>query len=146
MRKSLLILISILIIIVSIAIVINNNTQNNEKQLIQFNNKFSEYLENSFLGTDVATLIGKAVDNNEKNNILKNDKGLYILDNEYSIKVYVKFLDNDTLYDMEKIDDVGISQFVSNFNTSKFECIKVNYHNNKRISEIYISEIEKHDI
>ena len=51
----------------------------------------------------VTTLINKAIDTNEQNEVKKDNKGRY-LDNEVnSINIDIKFIDDDVTYNIEKI-------------------------------------------
>ena len=141
MKKTLLVLISIFIVLLIIAITFVNKSVNLEKSVITFNSNYEKYLNKTILGTDVATLIGKAIDNNEKYNISKDENGVYTSDNKYSIKIFINILGSSKTYDMETINRVGIQEFISNFNVMTFTCNKINYHEQtKRVSEIYIQE------
>lgn len=142
MKKTLFILISMLIILLSITFIFIKNNINAEKDVANFNAYYENYLDKTIFGSEVATLISKAIDNNEKYNIEKSENGLYISDNKYSIEIYINIIGSPKTYEMETINKVGISQFISNFNVMTFTCTKINYHEQtKRVSEIYIEEV-----
>ena len=116
MKKILFIIIAIVIILTSMVIIFINNNMNAERNIAKFNMDFENYLNRSLYGTEVATLIGKAIDNNEKNGVKKDENGLYVPDGNYSIKIYINLLGSSKTYAMETINKVGISEFISNFN------------------------------
>ena len=55
---------------------ISNNNANNGK-ISNFNEQFNGYKEKILYGADVLSIINKAIDNNQTNNIQKNDEGYY---------------------------------------------------------------------
>ena len=52
---------------------------------------YEQYLEKEILGTDIATVINKAVDDNEKAFIKKDDENRYIQNDTNSINIEVLF-------------------------------------------------------
>ena len=106
--------------------------------------EFEYYYEKEIQGIDIATIINKAIDNNIKYNVLKDDKGKYIENDETSIKVQIYILDNDKTYDMETIYGGGINNFVANYSAIKFKCTKIEYHKKtNRVKTIYIEQISE---
>ena len=115
----------LILVIVSIILIYMNilDKQNQLKEARMFNSEYEVYQNKEILyGTDVITIINKAIRNNEKNDIAKDDKGYYIDDENNTIKVDLYMAMNDTTYEMETIEKVGISQFISNFNLAEFRC------------------------
>lgn len=97
------------------------------------NNEYEKYLSENIYGTDVITLINKAISDNEENGINKNEKGFYINNNQNSIQIDIVMITDEekqetTAYKMEAISKVGITEFIKNFNTVKFKCTKKEYH------------------
>ena len=74
------------------------------------NRQFESYQEQEILGSELATLINRAIDNNENNGVLKNDKGKYINNDSNSIDIYIKMLDVDETYPMETFYNSGMEQ------------------------------------
>ena len=66
----------------------------------KYNIEYEMYLNKLITGRELTTVINKAVDNNEKNKVSKDKNGFYLDDNENSINIDVKILDNDTIYKM----------------------------------------------
>lgn len=142
MKKTLFIIIAIIIIFTSMAIIFINNNINAEKDVAKFNMYFENYLDRNLYGTEVATLIGKAIDNNQRYEVPKDEKGMYISDNKYSIKIHINLVGSSKTYEMETINKVGIPEFISNFNSMTFKILEMKYHKEtKRVSEIYIQEV-----
>lgn len=133
MKKNVLIIITfLLIIIISCIVLININSKSN-RTIKKQNKEYEQYIEKEIYGTDVVTLINKAISSNENNNVPKDNKGIYISNNENSIKIDLIMITNEekektTTYKMEAIYKVGIEGFIKNFNTAKFKCSKVEYH------------------
>ena len=92
------------------------------------NMEFENYLNVEIYGTDLATIINRAIDNNITNEIEKDNKGIYQDNNENSINIEIKMLDNDTVYQMEKIYDGGIEKFINYYSNIKFRCSDFKYH------------------
>lgn len=89
---------------------------------------FEKYLNEEVYGTDLATVINRAVDRNEKNEVTKNNKGIYQNNDENSIKIEIKMLDDDSVYKMEKFYNDGIQNFINYYGNIKFKCTDIKYH------------------
>ncbi len=143
MKKSLYIIIAIFIIILGITLIFISNIKNIYKEAQKENYSYEKCLNQEVMGTEVASLINKAVDNNEKYNIKKDDKGNYIDDNNYSIKIYVKLQTDGKYYNMETIYSNNVAEFVKNFNLENFKCTNITYHNStKRVATVYFEILE----
>ena len=133
MKKNVIIIALILIVIIVICVVGINVNSKVSKVTLKENQEYEKYLKDEIYGTDVVTLINKAISNNETNNITKDEKGLYITDNQNSIIIDLVMItdsekDETTTYRMETISKVGITEFIKNFNTVEFECTRKEYH------------------
>lgn len=93
------------------------------------NLEFENYLNEEVYGTDLATIINRAIDNNKKNEVEKNNKGIYLSNNKNSISIEIKMIDNDSIYQMETIYNGGIQNFINYYSNIKFKCIEIEYHN-----------------
>lgn len=89
---------------------------------------FEKYLNEEVYGTDLATVINRAVDRNEKNEVSKNNKGIYQNNDENSINIEIKMLDDDSVYKMEKFYNDGIQNFINYYGNIKFKCTDIKYH------------------
>lgn len=92
------------------------------------NVQYESYYQKELSGIDVATIVNRAVNDNETNNIKKDSKGFYIDNQADSIKVEVKITDNDTIYSMETLYNGGMANFVKYYGNIDFECTKIDYH------------------
>lgn len=128
MKKYVLIIVTIVIVIiaaVSYKIYDYNITQN---QAANNNKTYNSFYEQEVLGTDVATLINKAIDSNEKNSVEKAEDGTYIDNGTNSINIDIKFKDLEDAITMERINELDSVRFVQNFGGFNFKCTKIEYH------------------
>lgn len=140
--KKIIILILILIAVLMAFLYSFANYKIAYTEIKKENAAYEQYLNKEIYGTDVATVINKAVNNNEKNKISKNEKGLYIDDNENAIIIDIYILDNETTYNMQTLYGNGIEKFVQNYNLVKFKSSKVEYNEkNGRIKYILFEQI-----
>ncbi len=144
MKKTLTIVLTIFFIIVAILTVNIKAKQDDEKALKQFNQEYEVYLGKKVYGTEVTTIINKAIENNTTHNIQKDDKGMYINDNKYCIKVELNMITVEKTYQMEQMYNAGITEFVKNFNIIDFECSSIEYHKETgRVSKIVFTQLEE---
>lgn len=146
MKKNVIIISLILITIIIICVVGLNTNSKIAFGIRKKNGEYEKYLTSEIYGTDVVTLINKAISSNESNGITKDEKENYISNNENSIQIDLVMITNEekqetTVYKMEAIYKVGITEFIKNFNTAKFKCTKTEYHKKTgRIAYIEISQ------
>jgi len=127
MKKLAIFFLIIIIIVVGISYLYlnykaNYNTTQRENKL------FTSYEGQEIYGAEIATIINKAVDNNQKNEVKKDEKGKYINNENNSIQIDIKMLDNDKTYSMERLYSGGMDKFVQYYNDIKFKCTKLEYH------------------
>lgn len=97
-------------------------------QAKQENKQFESYYNEEVYGTDLVTVINKAVDNNLINEVEKNQKGFFQNNETNSINIDIKIIDNDTIYKMETIYNNGMDNFVQYYGQIKFKCTQIEYH------------------
>ena len=140
--KKLAIFFAIIIIVVCGVSYLYLNYKANYNIGQKFNSKFDTYLNKEIQGTELATIINMAIDNNEKNSVEKDNKGVYIDNKESSINIKIKFTDNDTIYSMEPIYKKGIQSFVNYYGNITFKCTDIQYHNStKKIKYMLFEQI-----
>ena len=93
------------------------------------NLSFERYLNEEVYGSELATVINRAIDKNEKNEVEKNNKGIYQNNDKNSINIEIKMLDDDTIYKMEKFYNSVIQNFINYYGKIKFKCVDIKYHN-----------------
>lgn len=124
MKKTILLILAILaIIIATISYLYMTNKANYEMAQKQ-NVQYESYYQQEIYGPDLATLINKAVDDNNKNDVEKTKKGKYIENTTNSINIDIKFTDDNTIHTMEEIYNGGISIFIQYYNQIKFKCTR----------------------
>ncbi len=131
--KKLIIFFAVIIVIISGISLIYFNYKAEYNIAKRSNMEFEKYLNKEVDGMEVATAINKAIDNNQKYEIQKDNKGMYLSDNENSISIEIKMTDNDSIYQMETIYNSGIQNFINYYGNIKFKCVNIKYHssNNK---------------
>lgn len=127
MKKIALFFLIIIVIIVGISYMYLNykvdffNTKKENMQFESYNNK-------ELNGAELATIINKAIDNNETNEVQKSNKGKYIDNESNSINIDIKMLDNDETYNMETLFLGGMDKFVQYYSQIQFKCTSIEYH------------------
>ena len=141
MKKLAIFLLIIIVIIVGISY-IYLNYKANYYQAKKENDQFESYYNQEFYGADVVTIINKAIDNNLTNAVVRDNKGKFIENDTNSIKIDIKMIDNDTIYDMETLYAGGMDKFVQYYNQIKFKCTKIEYHStNGKVKYLFIEQI-----
>lgn len=146
MKKNIIIISLILLITIIICVVGIGVNSKTTIASIKYNKEYEQYLKEEIYGTDIITLINKAISSNETNKVQKDEKGFYINDNQNSITIDLVMITDEqkketTVYRMEAISKVGITEFIKNFNTAKFKCTELEYHKQTgKISYIELSQ------
>ena len=144
MKKIIIFIVVVLIIILSIIGIRYCSYKVEYDAIKQENSIYEKYKDTEISGLDVATLINKSVDKNEKNKIQKNDKNEYIQNEENSIEIEVYMKNEDETYQikMETIYDNGTEQFVQYCGNLMFKCSRMEYHKRTgKISYILFEQI-----
>jgi len=144
MRNTIIIFAIIFIIIISSVYGIYLEYQSKTRQMAKYNQEYEAYLDKTMLGTEVVTVMNKAIDQNEQNKISKDEKGYYADNNENSIKIYLKMITIDKTYPMEEFYKNGMTTFVKNFNLIEFKCSEIEYHEKTGlIKQMTFEQLEK---
>lgn len=141
MKKIFIILIIILILVVAPLTLWVSNYKEQIAEIKKFNLQYEQYKDTTVIGTEIASLINGAVDSNEKNEISKNEKGIYQDDDKNCIRVEliinsVTNEDQTITYAMEDIYSLGMDRFVKNFNLIEFKCIDITYNSIGKVNKI----------
>lgn len=127
MKKFVVFLVIVVAIVCAISYMYLNFIANRNTAITE-NMPYETYLNREIFGSDLASVINRAINDNNKNNVEKDEKGIYIANNTNSIKIQVKITDNDTTYDMETFYNNGMDNFIKYYNQIKFKCTNVEYH------------------
>ena len=143
MKKSIFIILTILLSIVVIICLYIYNVNKLNRVSIRHNQQYEEYCNRKILGTDLISLINKAIDYNEKNNIEKQEGSIYYINNDTnSIQISVKFIENDKIIKMEDIAEKQTENFIKFFSTSTFICNDIKYHEQtKNVQSMYFEQV-----
>lgn len=129
MKKTFFIILSTFIII---TIIISSYIHNARRLKIiteRTNKHYEQYYNKQIIGTSLISLINKAIDDNEKNEVLKQENSIYYEDNNInSIHITVEFMETNKIIKMEDIAEKKSENFVKFFSSTIFECTKVEYH------------------
>ena len=116
--KKMIIFFIMIIIVICIVFGIYTNYKANYNIAKKENFEFERYINKEIYGTELTTIINRAVNSNEKNEIQKNEKGLYIDNKNNSIEIDIKITDNNSINKMEKIYSGGMENFVKYYRIS----------------------------
>ena len=140
--KKIVIFFGIVIIIICGISYIFLNYKANYNMSKKANLEFENYLNEEIYGTDLSTVINRAVDNNEKNEVEKNNKGIYLDNGKNSISIEVKIIDNDSIYQMETFYKNGMQNFLNYYSNIKFKCTNIKYHEStKKVKYMLFEQI-----
>lgn len=141
--KKILIFLVVLIIIIAIVIVNYSSYKTQHNMIISENAEFEEYKGKELNGLNIATIINKAIDKNTKNRIEKDEKGIFIPNDNNSIEIEIYIKDNETTYKMETFYNAGTEKFVEYYGSIKFKCSNIEYHEKTgRIKYILFEQIQ----
>ena len=127
--KKKVILISVMFLLISIVIgygIYYRNIAKNQNNIE--NRMYQSFYNKEVLGTDIISVINKAIDSNERNSIEKDNNGNYIENDKNSIKIDIKFKELEKTVSMERINEIGMKNFWKNFSTFNFKCTKIENH------------------
>ena len=142
MKKILICILSIFLIIICIVGYSVYSKNENTAQISVDNKTYESYYNKEVLGTDIISIINKATDSNKKNDIKIGKDGNYIDNGKNSIRIEIKFLELDKVITMERINNVGIEEFWSNYGALSFKCTKIEYHEKThRVKYMYFEEV-----
>lgn len=142
MKKLLLIILLLFIIIIFSVYGLFINSKSQSNILKNYNREYEEYLNRTINGADLATLINKVVNENEKNKIKKDEKNYYIEDEECSIRIEITISITEKTYPMEEIYNNDTAEFVKHFTLFNFKCTNIEYHKKTgKISKMYFEQI-----
>ena len=127
MKKYFLVIVILVIAISSIFFFKYKDYQTQKREIEAFNSQYELY-NKEINGLDVISVINKATSNNEKYEIPKDENGIYLLDEEYSIEIFVVLELDELTLNMEKIISSDITNFVRHFGEISFKCSEVTYH------------------
>ena len=143
MKRLILAVFSVFIIVLSLVFMNIKTIEKNKAESQKFNSVYEEYNKENLNGLDITTVINKAINNNEKYGIDKDENEIYINDDEYCIKIYIKMIIDEQTYPMARLVTVGMDSFIEYFGSVEFKCTDIKYHSkNGRVSEMTFEATE----
>ena len=140
MKKIVIFFVIIIAIVATVAYLYLNTLASNNTAKRE-NLEFTSYYKKEVMGGEIVTLINKAIDNNVVNNVETDENGNYIDNENNSINIDIKFIDNDQTYRMEALNKSGLDNFMKYYNTIKFKCMKIDYHKaTGKVKYMYIEQ------
>ena len=112
----------------------------------KINNIYKSYENIQILGTELASIINQTEDTNAKLSTEKNKEGRYIENDTDSIKMYIKlqYKDDYNTYEIERILNNGIDNFIKAYGTASFKCTEINYHEKTgNVKDITFTEVDE---
>lgn len=145
MKNRIILILIIFLIILSISIYYVYNYRRQAIEAQKINNEYKTYYNMQMLGTELVSILNKTADINEKNEIPKDSKDMYIDNNINSIKIYInlKYKEEFQTVEMEKILNNGIEKFIKSYATASFKCTEIRYHDKtKNVKELVFTETD----
>ncbi len=143
---SIILVVILILVFITVAISQKNAESNSLKS---FNSEYEQYLGQTLYGTDILTIINKAIDNNEKYAIEKDNEGYYLENEENVVKVELTLLSLDeegntkeVTHQMERLNQIGLDKFIMSFNLTEFKCTNIEYTDSGRVHTIYLKQQE----
>lgn len=130
MKNKILLILILFMCILSVACYYVISYRNSIAEAQKTNKEYEQYENIQMLGTELISLINKTMDLNTTNGIQKDEQGLFIENDENSIKIYVNFIykDDFKMIEMEKIANAGTESFVKTYSTASFKCTELTRH------------------
>lgn len=142
MKRNIIFIVAIFLVVIAIITYSFYNIKRAEKERSQNNRAYQSFYNQEVLGTDVISIINKAIDSNEKNAVDKDEKGHYIDNNKNSIIIEIKFKEQEQIIKMEAIEKSGEQKFLILFGATSFKCTKIEYHQNtNNVKYMYFEQI-----
>lgn len=144
MSRNIIIIISVILVICVglLSLFYTNKQKYNELQ--KFNIRYEQYLNKEIFGTNIATIINQAIDDNEKSMVKKDENNKYILNNINSVNIEIKITEfaEEEIYTMETLYNGGINQFVKYYGQIKFKCDKIEYNSNRKVKYMLFEQVK----
>lgn len=148
--KKFIILLVVAIIAACVIVYARYQFKVNQSMVNFENNPYTSILNKEISAAELATLINKAMNKNADNNIQRDSDGLFIENDENSIKIDIKFVienteeekEEDYIIPAENIEKSDLNEFIVAFSSAKFKCTKIDYHKkSKLVKYLYIEQL-----
>lgn len=133
MKKTIIFIICVVIIILSAFYMKYLDYREERNSVKKSNLEYEMYLNKEITGRELTSVVNKAVNNNEKNKVAKNENKIYEKNDETSISIDILMSDNETTYKMETIYNGGMVTFIQYYGDILFECTKIEYNSKGKV-------------
>jgi len=143
MNKTLIIIILIFLVIMGTlaGLILANNARANE--IRRHNRQYEQYVGTEIWGTELATLINRAVDQNRRNDVELDEYNHFIDNGTNSIKIEIEMITIEETFSMERIYHGGMSEFMRGFNFITFKATQIEYHEQTgKVSRMMFIQLE----
>ena len=143
MKKSFLIILTIIIVLLCLIYYKYTEYKSKNNEIKKFNSDFEFFLNKEVTGIELTSCINRAVDNNEKNKIPKDENGFYLQNDENSIFIEIKItdLEEEKNLKMEQFYQKNMVTFLSYYDNIKFKCTEIKYNSHKKVSFMLFEQI-----
>ena len=141
MKKIIIFILCFMIVIISVFYAKYVDYKAKENEIKENNLAYEFYTEKEIYGTELTSVINKAVDNNEKNSVPKDEQGFYKKNDTNSVNIEIKMIDNDTTYEMETLYNGGMTNFVQYYNSIYFKCAEIKYNSLGKVSSMLFEQV-----
>jgi len=131
MKKIIITIFVIVITIIAICFAQYIEYAKQQTKIKKINNEFLGYEKSIVKINTIVSLMNKAIDVNNKNNIPKDENNVFIENDKNSIKVYLKVKSSDSKMEMEKLmldEKAGVEKVEYAFGDLLFEMKDIQYH------------------
>ena len=133
MKKTIIFIICVVIIILSAFYMKYLDYREERNSVKKSNLEYEMYLNKEITGRELTSVVNKAVNNNEKNKVAKNENKIYEKNDETSISIDILMSDNETTYKMETIYNGGMVTFIQYYGDIIFKCTKIEYNSKGKV-------------
>jgi len=133
MKKTIIFIICVVIIILSAFYMKYLDYREERNSVKKSNLEYEMYLNKEITGRELTSVVNKAVNNNEKNKVAKNENKIYEKNDETSISIDILMSDNETTYKMEAIYNGGMVTFIQYYGDILFKCTKIEYNSKGKV-------------
>ena len=144
MKKTIFVITGVFLLVMLILVLALIGVQSKNKALSDINSEYEFYLNKEIYGTELAALVNKAIDNNQKEEIERDKNGYYINNGQTSIQISIQMIGAKEKIQIERVFALGTEQFVELFNSGIFISENVTYHKQTgRIATIDFKQIQE---
>ena len=109
------------------------------------NRQFEQFMgRENISGNQMATIMNKAMDRNNRNNVEIDRNGMVVENNTNSIRIQIRMTDIDETFNMESFyNNNNMVQFRELFSTQTFRGVEIQYHEaTNRVRYMLFEQIE----